>query len=65
MNFSVDRPFETNIALDGCAAPSALKSFVYTGGPQGMSPGDARIDGTSIKAKLPPSSLTVFELSTP
>lgn len=62
LNFSADRPFETNIALDGCTAPTAIKSFVYTGSPAGMTSGDAKIEGTSIKAKLPPYSITVFEL---
>jgi hypothetical protein len=65
LNFSADRPFETTIALDGCAAPSAIKSFVYTGAPQGMTPGDAKIEGSGIKTKLPPSSLTVFEVAVP
>lgn len=65
LNFGMDRPFDASIALDGCAAPSAIKSFVYTGAPTGMTSGDAKIQGTSIKAKLPPSSITVFELASP
>ena len=63
LNFSADRPFDANIALDGCSPPSALKSFVYTGAPTGFSPGDAKIDGAAIKAKLPPYSISVFELA--
>lgn len=67
LNFSADRPHEASIDLKGCAAPSpgALKSFVYTGGEQGFAAGDAKIEGTSIKAKLPPYSITVLELATP
>lgn len=65
LNFSADRPFDANIALEGCAPPSTIKSFVYTGAPQGMTPGDAKIEGAAIKAKLPPSSLSVFELAAP
>lgn len=62
LNFSADRPFDAKIALDGCAAPSALKSFVYTGAATGLTQGDAKLQGTSIEAKLPPYSISVFEL---
>jgi hypothetical protein len=65
LNFSADRPFDASIALDGCAAPSAIKSFVYTGGGAGLTNGDAKIAGASVKAKLPPYSITVVELTTP
>ena len=65
LNFSADRPFDANIALNECAAPSGIKSFVYTGAPTGMTSGDAKIEGTHIKAKLPPYSISVFELTSP
>jgi hypothetical protein len=65
LNFSADHPFDANIALTGCAQPSAIKSFVYTGAPQGFNPGDAKVEGASVKAKLPPYSLSVFELTLP
>ncbi|MBX3259311.1 MAG: hypothetical protein KIS78_21220 [Labilithrix sp.] len=65
INFSADRPFDASIALDGCAAPSGLRSFVYTGAPTGMTSGEAKIEGTSVKAKLPPTSISVFELTLP
>lgn len=64
LNFSADRPFDASIALDGCSAPASVKSFVYTGGPTGMTAGDAKIAGTKIETKLPPYSLTVFEVAT-
>ena len=51
--------------MNECAPPTALKSFVYTGAPTGMTSGDAKLEGTSLKAKLPPSSISVFELTTP
>lgn len=65
LNFSADRPYDASIALDGCTAPSSIKSFLYTGGDQGFIEGDAKIEGSSIKSKLPPYSIEVIELSTP
>lgn len=65
LNFSADRPFDASIALDGCAAPASVKSFVYTGSPAGMTKGEAKLEGGSVKAKLLPYSITVFEVSTP
>jgi hypothetical protein len=65
LNFSADRPFDASIALNECAAPTAIKSFVYTGAPTGFSAGDAKIEGTSIKAKLPPYSISVYEVAVP
>lgn len=64
LNFSADRPHDASIELKGCVAPGALKSFVYTGGDQGFVAGDAKIEGTSLKSKLPPYSITVMELAT-
>ena len=64
LNFSADRPFDASVALDGCAAPSAVKSFLYTGGPQGFTPGDAKMD-SALKTKLPPTSMEVVELMLP
>ena len=65
LNFSADRPFDANIALNDCAAPTAIKSFVYTGAPTGMTNGDAKVEGNTVKAKLPPYSISVFELTMP
>lgn len=65
LNFSADRPFDASIALNGCAQPSGVKSFVYTGGEQGFVAGDAKVEGTSLKAKLPTTSITVVELTMP
>ena len=64
LNFSADRPFDASIALDGCASPSALKSYVYTGGPTGFTNGSAKLEGSNLVAKLPPYSISVFELGT-
>mgnify|MGYP005852928941 CR=1 FL=1 len=64
LNFSADRPYDASIALDGCAPASNLKSFVYIGG-EGLTPGEAKIEGAALKAKLPPTSITVLELATP
>ncbi|AKU98934.1 Endoglucanase A precursor [Labilithrix luteola] len=64
LNFSADRPFDANIQLQGCVAPGALKSYVYTGGDAGFVPGDAKIEGQSLTSKLPPYSITVMELAT-
>jgi len=64
LNFSADRPFDASIELQGCNSPGALKSFVYAGGDAGFVPGDAKIEGTSLKAKLLPYSITVMELTT-
>jgi hypothetical protein len=64
LNFSADRPHDASIELKGCVAPSALKSFVYSGGDQGFVAGDVKLQGTSLKSKLPPYSITVIELAT-
>lgn len=65
LNFSADRPFDASIALNGCAAPSSAKSFVYTGGDQGFVAGDAKVEGSNLKTKLPPTSISVVELTMP
>lgn len=65
LNFSADRPFDAAIALDGCTAPTAVKSYRYTGGATGFVAGEAKIEGTSIKEKLSPYSISVIELTTP
>jgi hypothetical protein len=65
LNFSADRPHDAAIQLAGCVAPGALKSFAFTGAPQGFIPGDAKLEGNVLKAKLPPYSVSVFELATP
>ena len=65
LNFSQDRSFDASIALNGCTAPSATKSFVYTGGETGFTNGSAKVEGTSLKASLPPLSITVVELTMP
>lgn len=64
LNFSADRAEEAKINLDGCTAPTGVKTFVYTGGPA-MTAGTAKIEGTTLAAKLPPSSISVFELAMP
>jgi hypothetical protein len=64
LNFSADRPEDASIELKGATSPGALKSFVYTGGEQGFIAGDAKIEGTALKTKLPPYSITVLELAT-
>lgn len=63
LNFSADRPFDASVALDGCATPSSIRSFVYTGSERGLTAGDAKLDGSKIVAKLPPYSISVFELT--
>ena len=60
-----NRGFDASIAHDGSGGPTAIRSFVYTGAPTGMTSGDAKIEGASIKAKLPPYSISVLELTTP
>lgn len=65
LNFSADRPYDADVELKGCASPGGLKTFQYTGGDQGFVSADAKIDGQKLKAKLPPYSITVFELATP
>ena len=65
LNFSADRPEPASIELKGLVSPGALKSFVYTGGDQGFVPGDAKLEGSALKTKLPPYSITVMELATP
>jgi hypothetical protein len=65
LNFSQDRPFDATIALNGCTAPSATKSFVYTGGETGFTNGSPKVEGSNLKASLPPLSITVVELTTP
>lgn len=64
LNFSADRPHDASIALNGCIVASDLKSYVYAGGGQGFLNGEATLEGTVLKAKLPPYSISVFELST-
>lgn len=64
LNFSADRPETASIELKGATGPSALKSFVYTGGEQGFVAGDAKLEGTALKTKLPPYSISVMELTT-
>jgi hypothetical protein len=63
LNFKADRPEDASIELRGCAAPGSVKSFQYIGGDQGYVPGDAKIEGTTLKTKLPPTSITVIELT--
>ena len=65
LNFGADRPFDADIALDGCAAPASLRSFVYTGAESGFSAGEVRAEGGALKAKLPPTSITVIAFETP
>jgi hypothetical protein len=65
LNFGQDRPFDASIALNGCAPPSATKSFVYTGGEAGFTNGSAKVEGSNLKASLPPLSITVVELTMP
>lgn len=62
LNFSADRPYSAAIELRGCAAPSSVKSFVYTGAEAGFAAGDAKAEGGALKATLPPTSITVLEL---
>ena len=64
LNFSADRPNDASIELKGCVAPGAVKSYVYTGGDQGFVAGDVRLEGSSLKSKLAPYSITVIELAT-
>ncbi len=64
LNFSPDRPHDASIELKGCVTPGALKSFVFTGAEQGFLAGDAKIEGNALKMKLPPYSISVFELAT-
>jgi hypothetical protein len=65
LNFSADRPFDASVALDGCTPPAAVKSFVYTGAPLGFTNGDVKVEGTSLKTKLPPTSIVVVEATMP
>ena len=65
LNFSGDRPHEASIELKGCVSPGGLKSFVFTGAEQGFVAGDAKLEGGALKVKLPPYSISVFELATP
>lgn len=64
LNFKADKPEDASIDLKGCVGPGNVKSFVYTGGEQGFVSGDAKVEGTAVKAKLPPTSITVIELTT-
>lgn len=64
LNFKADKPEDASIELKGCVAPGNVKSWQYVGGEQGYLPGDARVEGTTLKAKLPPTSITVIELTT-
>ncbi len=65
LNFSADRPADASIALDGCAAPKGVTSFLYTGGDQGFVPGAIKADGAKLVGKLPPYSITVIEVTLP
>ena len=65
LNFSADRPFEAPITLDGCGAPTAVKSYTYTGGETGLVAGTATTTATGLQVKLPPYSINVFEVTTP
>jgi Glycoside hydrolase family 44 len=65
LNFSPDRPHEASIELKGCVSPTGLKSFVFTGDATGFLAGDAKLEGSALKVKLPPYSISVFELATP
>src|SRR4051812_6417286 len=65
LNFSPDRPHEASIDLRGCVSPSGLKSFVFPGDATGFLGGDAKLEGNARKVKLPPYSISVFELATP
>ena len=62
LNFSADRPEEATIELRGCAALGSIQSFVDTGAEAGFTKGDAKIEGSAVKVKLQPYSITVIEL---
>lgn len=62
LNFSADRPSDASIELRGCAPASGVRSFVYTGDEAGFAAGDAKVEGSSVRARLPPTSITVLEL---
>ena len=62
LNFNAEQPFDATLMLEGCAPPSALRAFVYTGSPEGLMPSAATLEGVRLRAKLPPSSITVLEL---
>lgn len=64
LNFSADRPHDASIELKGCTSPGGVKSFVYTGGDQGFVAGEVKLEGSSLKGKLPPYSITVIEVAT-
>jgi hypothetical protein len=65
LNFGADRPERASVALEGCVAPKSVKSFVYTGGPQGFSPGELKLEAGKLVGVLPPSSISVVEAAMP
>jgi len=62
LNFSADRPADASIEMKGCTPPGALKSYLYTGAETGFIPGEIKLEGNTLKGKLPPYSITVIEL---
>jgi Glycoside hydrolase family 44 len=62
LNFSADRPHDAAIEMLGCGALSGAKSYTYTGDESGFVAGDVKTEGTTLKTKLAPTSITVIEV---
>ncbi len=64
LNLSPEQGREAKVALDGCLG-TGLRAFQYTGAPEGLVTAQARLarSGQELVAKLPPYSITVFEVN--
>lgn len=65
LNLDADQAMDAQIELEGCGDFSKVRSFVYTGGSQGLKPTSQapEINASAVKQTLPPYSITVLELS--
>jgi hypothetical protein len=61
LNYSPTETLEANVNLKACPTPSAQRLFTFVGNPGGFT----EHSGTLQKARLPPYSITVMELTLP
>jgi len=64
LNFSDSHAVNADIALEGCGPARGVRSFVYTGEAPSMAQDSPVTEGSHVRAKLPPYSITVFEIAT-
>jgi hypothetical protein len=62
LNLSADVPMDASIALEGCAPVVSQRHFSYQQASKAIEPGSATPD-PDVRARLPPYSINVFDLT--